>query len=52
VERAREVVEKGYRAFKAVFIPYTHYHAPLPEADKVARMMEAMRAAVGPTSRS
>ena len=28
VERAREVVEKGYRAFKAVFIPYTHYHAP------------------------
>jgi galactonate dehydratase len=48
VERAREVVEKGYRAFKAVFIPYTHYHAPLPEADKVARMMEAMRAAVGP----
>ncbi len=29
VERAHEVVEKGYRAFKAVFIPYTHYHAPL-----------------------
>jgi galactonate dehydratase len=48
VERAREVVEKGYRAFKAVFIPYTHFHAPLPEVDKVARMMEAMRAAVGP----
>jgi galactonate dehydratase len=49
VERALEVVEKGYRAFKAVFIPYTHYHAPLPEIDKVARMMEALRAAVGPT---
>ncbi|MBA3518732.1 MAG: galactonate dehydratase [Rhizobiales bacterium] len=48
VERAREVVEKGYRAFKAVFIPYTHFHAPLPEVDKVARMMEAMRGAVGP----
>jgi galactonate dehydratase len=47
VERALEVVEKGYRAFKAVFIPYTHYHAPLPEIDKVARMMEALRAAVG-----
>lgn len=48
VERAHEVVEKGYRAFKAVFIPYTHFHAPLPEVDKVARMMEALRAAVGP----
>ena len=47
VERAREVVESGYRAFKAVFVPYTHYHAPLPQVDKVARMMEAMRAAVG-----
>lgn len=47
VERAREVVENGYRAFKAVFVPYTHYHAPLPEVDKVARMMEAMRSAVG-----
>jgi galactonate dehydratase len=48
VERAHEVVERGYRAFKAVFIPYTHYHAPLPEVDKVARMMEALRKAVGP----
>jgi galactonate dehydratase len=47
VERAGEVVEKGYRAFKAVFIPYTNYHAPLPEVDKVARMMEAMRKATG-----
>ena len=28
VERAREVVAKGYRAFKAVFVPYTHFHAP------------------------
>ncbi|RTM02172.1 MAG: galactonate dehydratase [Hyphomicrobiales bacterium] len=47
VERAGEVMEKGYRAFKAVFIPYTNYHAPLPEVDKVARMMEAMRKATG-----
>lgn len=47
VERAQEVVDSGYRAFKAVFVPYTHYHAPLPEVDKVARMMEAMRSAVG-----
>jgi galactonate dehydratase len=49
VERAYEVTEKGYRAFKAVFIPYTHYHAPLPEIDKVAGMMEALRKAVGPS---
>jgi galactonate dehydratase len=48
VQRAREVVDKGYRAFKAVFIPYTHFHAPLPDVDKVGRMMEALRAAVGP----
>jgi galactonate dehydratase len=48
VQRAGEVVDKGYRAFKAVFIPYTHFHAPLPEVDKVGRMMEALRAAVGP----
>ena len=48
VERALEVVANGYRAFKAVFIPYTHYTAPLPEVDKVARLMAALRAAVGP----
>ncbi|WP_343712071.1 galactonate dehydratase [Inquilinus sp.] len=48
VERARAVVESGYHAFKAVFIPYTHFHAPLPEIDKVARLMDALRSAVGP----
>lgn len=48
VERARAVVESGYRAFKAVFIPYTHFHAPLPEIEKVARLMDALRSAVGP----
>ncbi|MCP3387807.1 galactonate dehydratase [Bradyrhizobium sp. CCGB12] len=49
VQRAREVTAKGYRAFKAVFIPYTNYTASLSEVDKVARMMEALRAAVGPS---
>jgi galactonate dehydratase len=48
VARAHEVLAQGYRAFKAVFIPYTHYHAPLPEVEKVGRMMEALRHAVGP----
>ena len=48
VQRASEVVEQGYNAFKAVFIPYTHYNAPLPDVDKVGRLMEALRATVGP----
>ncbi|MCD7059560.1 galactonate dehydratase [Pelagibacterium xiamenense] len=46
-ERAHQVIENGYRAFKAVFIPYTHYHAPLPEIDLVSRMMAALREAAG-----
>ncbi|MCX5577799.1 galactonate dehydratase [Kaistia terrae] len=49
VERAREVVEKGYQAFKAVFIPYTHMTASVANIDKVGRMMEALRSAVGPS---
>jgi len=31
-----------------VFIPYTHYYAPLPDIDKVGRLMEALRHTVGP----
>lgn len=49
VERAREVVEKGYQAFKAVFIPYTHMTASVANIDKVGRMMQALRDAVGPS---
>jgi hypothetical protein len=40
-------VAEGHGAFKAVFIPYTHYTAPLPNIDKVGRLMTALRAAVG-----
>jgi galactonate dehydratase len=47
VKRAAEVVSKGYRALKAVFIPFTHYYAPLPDVDKVGRLMEALRRSVG-----
>lgn len=47
VERALEVVDQGYRALKVLIVPYTHYHAPLAEVDKVARQAEALRAAVG-----
>ena len=48
VEHARRIVETGYTAFKAVFVPYTHYHAPVAEVAKVADMMMALREAVGP----
>jgi galactonate dehydratase len=47
VERAHAVVARGYRAFKAVFVPYTHYHAPRSATAKVAELMEALRTAVG-----
>lgn len=48
IERATQVVEKGYLALKAVFIPYTNYTAPLSDVERVGRMMEALRHAVGP----
>ena len=35
VDRALAVVEKGYRAMKVVFVPYTHYHAPVASIDKL-----------------
>lgn len=47
VERARAIVELGYRALKVVFIPYTHYTASIRDVEHVGRMMEALRAAVG-----
>lgn len=47
VERARAVVERGYTALKAVFIPYTHHTASPTQVAKVGRLMEALRAAVG-----
>ena len=46
-ERAREVVERGYRALKVVFIPYTHYTASPRQLDRVAGMMQGLREAVG-----
>jgi galactonate dehydratase len=47
VERALEVVGRGYKALKAVFIPYTHFHAPLPDVDRVGQIMQGLRKAVG-----
>ena len=48
VERAHQVLARGYRAMKVVIIPYTHYSALLPQVDRTARMMGALRDAVGP----
>jgi galactonate dehydratase len=48
VERARAVVSRGYRALKVVFVPYTHYTAGNADVDQVARLMAALREAVGP----
>src|ERR1700761_2133267 len=47
IDRAHEVLARGYRAMKVVFIPYTHYTAPNRAVDDVARMMQDLRAAVG-----
>ncbi len=47
VQRAAQVVENGYQAFKAVFIPYSHYSPTVKDIDKVARLMQALREAVG-----
>jgi len=45
--RASEVVARGYRALKVVFIPYTHYTATLRGVDHVTKLMIALREAVG-----
>jgi galactonate dehydratase len=47
VDAALAVVEKGYRAVKVVFIPYTHYTAPARAVDHVGKLMRALREAVG-----
>ena len=46
-ERALEVVEKGYRALKVVFIPYTHYTTTVRSVDHVGKLMAGLREAVG-----
>ena len=47
IELALEVVEKGYDAVKVVCIPYTHYLAPARDVDRVGRMGQDLRDAVG-----
>ncbi len=47
VEKALEVVEKGYHAVKVVFIPYVNYTASVKEIKQVEHMMHKLREAVG-----
>jgi galactonate dehydratase len=47
VQHALTLVEKGYRAMKVVFIPYTHYTSPVKAVKHVAELMQALREAVG-----
>lgn len=46
-DSAAAVVANGYNALKVVFIPYTHMLAPVRAVDHAAKLMEALRAAVG-----
>ena len=47
IERASEVIEKGYDAVKVVLIPYTHYTASFKELRHVDTLMRKLREAVG-----
>jgi galactonate dehydratase len=47
VEKGFEVVEKGYRALKVVFIPYINFTASIGEIRNVENMMRGLREAVG-----
>ena len=47
IERASELVEKGYDAFKVVFIPYINYTASVKELKHVEQMMSKLRDTVG-----
>ncbi|MEC9342610.1 MAG: galactonate dehydratase [Pseudomonadota bacterium] len=48
VERAHEVIERGYTAFKVVILPYVHAYAPRRAVAHVERLMAGLREAVGP----
>jgi galactonate dehydratase len=48
IARAHDVLKRGYRAMKVVIVPYSNYTALLPQVDQAARMMDALRKAVGP----
>lgn len=48
IDLAHQVTELGYDAVKVVCVPYTHYLTPNRDVDRCARMINDLRAAVGP----
>jgi galactonate dehydratase len=48
VDRAHEVLSRGYTAFKVVILPYVHAYAPRKSVAHVERLMGSLREAVGP----
>ena len=47
IERAHAVIEKGYRALKVVFVPYSQALTGLPAVKRFASLMEKLREAMG-----
>lgn len=47
LDRARAVIEEGYRALKVVFVPYSQPLTGLPAVKRFASLMESLRGAAG-----
>jgi len=47
IEKAHQVLEKGYKALKVVCIPYGHYLVTNQAIDHVSNLMQGLREAVG-----
>jgi galactonate dehydratase len=47
IERAREVIARGYTALKVVFVPYSEPLMGIPAIEKFAALMARLREAVG-----
>lgn len=47
IDRAHAVIEKGYRALKVVFVPYSQVLTGLPAVTRFALLMQRLREAVG-----
>ena len=46
-EHAAALIEKGYKAFKVVFIPFTHHTNSVKNLEKVNQLMTSLREEVG-----
>ena len=46
-DHALELVSKGYKAFKVVFIPFTHHTNSIKNLNNVNKLMSSLREAVG-----